>query len=800
MYSLKEIAHIVNGKLVGNPNVIIKNLITDTRRINDAQNSVFFALVTDKNNGHNYIKDAVEKNIAAAIVNKQPQTDCTYILVKDTLAALQALSKHHRKQYKYPIVGITGSNGKTIVKEWISFLLQDQFNVCKNPKSYNSQIGVPLSVWGLKNKHNLGVFEAGISKPNEMELLQDILAPSIGVFTHLGDAHSENFESDENKLNEKLKLFKESKTIICPANNLTVLNAIKKLNKNTFTWGSDAGCNLHVIPNLEGNYTVTYNSESFIINPPNLDKASIENTFTALATCLALGCKMENIAVKIESLPSIDMRLQQVSGVNGNQLILDYYNFDFKSVSIAFDFLKQQQPKADITVILSDILGSNLDKHSLYKNLNNVLVRNNVSKLIGVGTEIHLQAEEFNLPSKFYKSTAELIANYPFYELKNQTILIKGARPFEFEKIADILKTKTHQTVLEVNLTKLQHNIDVIKSILPKQTKIMAMVKALGYGSGDYQIAKKLEHNNIDYLGVAYTDEAMQLRRAGITTPIVVLNPDLNWLEPYTDYNIEPVIYSFESLNKVKKKPIKIHLEIDTGMHRLGFSKLDYPKLLKEIAQLNKTEVVAIFSHLAVADNDDKAAFTAQQIKEFKAISTEVERVLSRKIMKHLSNTAGIEKHPNALFDIVRLGIGLYGVSSKGKKSSLTPVSTFKSYITQIKTIPANEGVGYGNYDASSYGRKIAIIAVGYADGFSRKFSRGVGSFIINNKKAPVVGNVCMDMTMCDVTSIECKVGDEAIIFGNSPTVSELAKTLDTIPYEILTNVSERVTRVFFQE
>ena len=800
LYRLKTIADIVNGKLHGDGALEILNIYTDTRSSRQ-HSALFIAIKTAKNNGNTFVPQAINQGTKAVLVSTKPKIDCNYILVEDTLDALQMLATHHRNQFTIPIVAITGSNGKTIVKEWLSTLLNDNHTVCKSPKSFNSQMGVPLSVWRLKGDHHtLGIFEAGISHPNKMDNLRRIIQPTIGVFTHLGDSHSANFESIEQKLSEKLQLFANCDTIVCSSYQPEVLSAVKKLGKNTFTWGNDAESNLYVVPSTSNEYTVTYLSKSYQVKLPTTDKATVENSFTSLATALALGEEIEPLITKLAVLPTIDMRLQQVEGAQGNTLILDFYNSDFQSVDIAFDFLKQQNTHKKITVILSDILENNLEPSKLYEEVNSVLQKHNVSQLVGIGKQISNAQSAFDLPSMFYPDTASFLKQHPVYELKDECILLKGARIFEFEKIAERLRKRTHQTCLEINLSRMQQNIDVIKSKVGSQTKVMAMVKALAYGSGDYQIAKLLQKNNIDYLGVAYTDEATQLRASGISTPIMVLNPDLTDLTPYQEDDIQPVIYSFASLEKVIKEDIVIHLEFDTGMRRLGFHKEDIPLLVSKLQTNKSLTVASVFSHLAASDDDSLDDFTQQQISDFNYISTTLENELGTPILKHLANTAAIERLPSATFDMVRMGIGLYGISSLENDVTLQPVGTFKSYISQIKTVPANTGIGYGQHSKTSTDRRIAIVAVGYADGYSRSFSQGKGAFTIHNKHAPIVGNVCMDMSMCDVSHIDCSEGDEVIIFGDNPRVEELAKTIGTISYEILVKVSERVNRVFYQE
>lgn len=800
LYSIAQIAQIVDGSLHADGLLYVTTLSTDTRKIWQPESCLFIAINTPKNNGHYYIHQATKQGVAAVLVSEVPKEKVPYILVSDTILALHKLAAYHRSSFDIATVAVTGSNGKTIVKEWIAYLCQDSYSVFKSPKSYNSQIGVPLSVWQLNGSYNLAILEAGISMPSEMEKLARIIKPKIGVFTHFGDAHAANFAQDTDRLAEKLKLFASCETIVCPANQPRVLAAIKALNKKTVTWGSSMLCDIHIVKNMAEGFTMTYLGQSYNVQLPHLDKASIENTFTAIATALVLEADCDTVAERVKTLPKIDIRLQQVEGVNSNELILDYYNADYQSTVIALDFLKQQNTRDHSVVILSDILQSNVPDLELYASINSLLADGKISEIVAIGERVSLCQSAFDIPASFYKSTEEFLLKHPLHEFRNCTLLLKGAREFEFEKIAERMRIKTHQTRLEVNLTRLKNNIDQVKSTVGPNTKMVAMVKALGYGSGGYQIAKLLENNNVDYLGVAYTDEATALRAAGISMPIMVLNPDLADLMPYIEHHIEPVIYSFESLQKVKSAAIRIHLEFDTGMHRLGFDKKDVLHLCNELSADHGPTVVSVFSHLATSDDRAMDSFSKKQIADFATISEEIEQKLNIPILKHLANTAGIERFAEARFDMVRLGIGLYGISASGYASKLQPVSTFKSYITQIRTVAAGDGIGYGQHDKADKDRQIAVVAVGYADGYNRQFSQGKGSFLIQNRAAKVVGNVCMDMTMCDVTDIDCKAGDEVIIFGDSPRVEELAKQINTIPYEILTNVSERVTRVFYQE
>lgn len=800
MYSLSEIAKIVHGQIHGNDSLKINHLYTDTRKIQEKNNTLFFAITTPKDDGHRYIKQALKMGVTAVVVSKKPNIDCTYILVNDSLLALQELTKKWREKFNLPVFGITGSNGKTIVKEWLSFLLQHSYSLCKNPKSYNSQIGVPHSVWQLNTNHTLGIFEAGISAPGEMEKLNRIIQPNIGIFTYLGDAHGHHFQSQQEKLIEKIKLFENCSHVICPDGQPKVIKALEKAKVIPFTWGNNPKSIVQIkqLPNRE--YSVRFKDSIQQITLPFSDKASIQNAFTALTAALFIGEDLDAVCEKLANLPIVDMRLQQTAGIYNTQLILDYYNADYQSVVMAIDFLNQQKVEGQkCVVILSDIMESDLSDKKLYKKLNTLLTNNHIQEFIAIGPNISKHQDCFSLSSAFYPDTITFLKKHPTHQFKDKMVVLKGAREYKFEHIAERLKLKTHQTALYVNLTRLQKNINTIKNTIGPNTQLMAMVKAFAYGNGGHQLAKLLEYNKIDYLGVAYTDEATQLKNADISTPIMVLNPDLTDLTPYTDFTIQPVVYNASSLDKIKDTPINVHIELDTGMHRLGFSENELEHLIATLKEHPNIHVVSIFSHLAAADDPELDSFSLQQIDSFKKSAQKIELALGIQTIKHIANTAGIERFNSAKMDMVRLGIGLYGVSSAAQ-TNLLPVSSFKSYITQIRTVPAGDGIGYGNLNAVDYDRKIAIIAVGYADGYSRLNSQGVGVMLINGQRATVVGNVCMDMTFCDVTHIPCQEKDEVIIFGDNPSVEEVSSRIKTIPYEILTSVSNRVNRVFFQE
>ncbi|MFY0643845.1 MAG: bifunctional UDP-N-acetylmuramoyl-tripeptide:D-alanyl-D-alanine ligase/alanine racemase [Bacteroidia bacterium] len=809
MYTLGDIAKIVDAKLIGDSNFLIKDLVYDSRKLAQDKDSLFIALVTNKGDGHHYLHQVKQAGIKAVLV-QQPSDENGFhqLIVKDSLKALQALAKHHRLSVNARMIGITGSNGKTIVKEWLSSLLMSSFKVFKSPKSYNSQLGVALSLWRIQEHHELALIEAGISQPGEMEVLEKMIQPEIGIFTHLGDAHDAQFTDKAQKLKEKLKLFRNSKIVICHHEEY-ILNYLQPLGVSVFSWGNHDNAEVRVSQmetfKESTKVQIEYNGKSKEFTIPFKDKASVENALHCLSCCLYLGLDFEEISSGLASLTAIDMRLQELSGMNGNTLTLDYYNSDLSSLSIALDLLSQQSDSKSKVVILSDILETEFQNEELYTKVNEILLRHGISKLLAIGPGLFANQQTITIDSEFYETTEDFIGSFPSYQIKDSAILIKGARKFQFEKIVELMSKQTHETVLEVNMSSLQHNLDIHRALIPKETKLMAMVKAFAYGSGGHQIAKLLEFNKIDYLTVAYVDEAVQLRRAGITTPIMVLNSDLSKFQTLIDFQIEVVIYSYEMLQDLVKRldgeNMNIHLEFDTGMHRLGFDSSEIEEIASLLNQHQNIEIASVFSHLSSADDERHDIYTKEQLDAFHAICDQLAKRTSKKFIRHIANTAGIQRFSESTMDMVRLGIGLYGIGADNEfRKKLKPVGQFSSYIAQIRTVKAGEGIGYGQRDPSHKDRKIAVIAVGYADGFNRHFSRGLGSFCINGQRADVVGNVCMDMTMCDVSDIECKVGDRAIIFGEDPHVEELAVKLDTISYDILTSVSERVNRVYYQE
>ncbi len=827
-HSITEIADSIKGELhVGSTKQhIIKDILIDSRQLISPDHCVFIALKSKRNNGHNYIAELYAKGIRYFIVSTIPANlkqfvEASFIRVDNTLESLQLLSILHRNRFDIPIIGITGSNGKTIIKEWLYQLLRDEKSIIRSPKSYNSQIGVPLSVWQINNTHNLGIFEAGISEPDEMDRLQAIIQPTIGVFSNIGNAHDENFINLQQKAGEKLKLFRKVNTLVYCSDYPEIQGVIIRseiLNRiKSFTWSIKEDADLQIISkNKEKKLTTItakYLGEINKITIPFTDDASIENAIHCWAVMLHLGFSNNAIAERMLLLVSIAMRLELKEGINNCSVINDSYNSDINSLSIALDFLTQQKQHSKKTVILSDILQSGQNELNLYGYIAELLENKGVQKLIGIGPSISNHQGCFKMVKCFFQSTGEFLNNFPLTSFNNESILLKGARIFEFEQISKALQQKAHETVLEINLTSLINNLNFYRSKLKNpETKIIGMVKAFSYGSGSFEIANALQFHQIDYLAVAYADEGVELRKAGIHSPIMVMNPDEQSFDSIIKHNLEPEIYSFRVLDLLENsirdniipenKPIKIHIKLDTGMHRLGFEKSDLNQLIKRILENKSVYVQSIFSHLAASQDKKHDSFSNHQIEQFKEMSSYIiSHTDDHPILLHMLNSEGINRFPDAQFDMVRLGIGMYGVSfDKKQQEKLENVTTLKSSISQIKKVKALETIGYNREGKAKKSMKIAIVPVGYADGMSLRLGNGVGKLSVKGKFAKIIGNICMDMCMIDITGMNVKEGDEVIIFGKDYLITELASSINTIPYEILTAISRRVKRIYFQE
>ena len=816
-FSNQNIEKILHAKRFGDNYVAIETISIDSRSLQNNKNALFFALVGPNNDAHIYIEALIDKGVQNFVVTHIPEElagKATFFVVENTLDALQRYAAHHRSLFKFPVIGLTGSNGKTIVKEWLNFLLSPDFNVIRSPKSYNSQVGVPLSVFAINEMHNLGIFEAGISKMNEMEKLETIIRPTIGVLTNIGSAHDEGFENLEQKIKEKLQLFKHSKRLIYQKNKEidSVLASILPLGaRGLFSWSfSDKTADVFVIKTVLQDKTilqVEYKETHFEFEISFQDEASIENALSCVMVLLSFNYDPETIQNRMKWLYPVEMRLKVKNGINHCTLIDDSYSSDFQSLKIALDFLESQTQFKNKTIILSDIFQSGLPNETLYSKVAELISSHNINRVIGIGETISAFKNKFD-NGVVFKNTTDFFERFNTLNFNNEAVLIKGARHFQFEEIVAALEEKTHETVLEVNLNAISHNLSYFKSKLNPTTKIMVMVKAFGYGSGGFEIAKLLEYHKVDYLGVAFADEGIALKNAGIRLPIMVLNPETSSFSAIIQYKLEPEIYSLKGLNAFLKiaeqrnlKKFPIHIKLDTGMHRLGFSEENIAELISVLKDNPFVAVKSILSHMATSDAFEHKEFADSQIDLFEKLSTKMMLELQISPIRHILNTSGISNFPKAQYDMVRLGIGLYGVSNDAEEQKyLENVGTLKSIISQIRTINAGESVGYGRRFVADKSTKIATIPIGYADGISRHWGNGIGFITINSQKATIIGSICMDMLMVNVTGISCKEGDSVVIFGESPSVSFIAEQLKTIPYEILTSISHRVKRIFYRE
>lgn len=819
MYTIEKIAEILqaSSKLV-NKDAEILQLLTDSRRLIFPETTLFFAIITKHRDAHIFISELYERGINNFIVRKDFDashfTQANFIFVDDTLIALQQIAAVHRKQFSYPVIGITGSNGKTIVKEWLYQLLSPDFNIVRSPRSYNSQIGVPLSVWQMNENYNLAIIEAGISQPGEMQHLEKIIQPTIGVFTNLGNAHDENFFSQEQKIKEKSILFKQSKEVIVNADDDLLAVLKHKTNAQLFTWGENNSTDVSV-KSLEKKDAATfvslaYKQKNFEIIIPFIDDASVKNAITCICVLLYFEIHINAIKERILLLQPIDMRLQLTPAINNCALINDSYSFDIASFSVALDFMQQQSQFTQKTIILSDLPGA--DSKGVYAEIIYMLKAKNIKRAIVVG-------EQWSVYYPFLQEAIERVQQFATTEIfllqfsanhfRDELILLKGARKFGFENIAAVLQQKVHQTVMEINLTAMVHNLNEYRRILNPGVKIMAMVKASGYGSGSTEIASVLQFHKVDFLAVAYADEGVELRKANIRLPIMIMNMDESAFEPVIQYNLEPEIYSLSILKKfdafLDKQGLQqypVHIKLDTGMHRLGFDVREVDEMINYIKINNRVVIKSVFSHLTSGEDVSDDAFTFQQAEKLSNACIKIKDGLGYSFMQHISNSAATILKPQLQMDMVRIGIGLYGIdASHSNKLALKPVVSLKTTIAQLRKVKAGETVGYNRKGKIVRDAVIATLRIGYADGLRRCLSNGKGKVFIKNNYVPVTGNIAMDMTMVDVTNVDdVKEEDEAEIFGAHISVEEVAANCGTIAYEMLTGVSQRVKRIYVEE
>ena len=859
-YSIEKITTLIGARRIGQTDAQIGWLLTDSRSLCFPEETLFFALTSARNDGHKYIPDLYRRGVRNFVVSKSPnpgdlETDANYLVVPSPLAALQRLAERHRDEFDIPIIGITGSNGKTMVKEWLYQLLLPSQKIVRSPRSYNSQIGVPLSVWLLNEQTEVGIFEAGISQPGEMSALRDIIQPTIGVLTSLGAAHQENFRSIEEKCMEKLELMHDTEAMVYCSDNDIVSRCIRRMQYKgeKIAWSrSDSNAPFFVKAVVTGNRK-DYSPSSFLLPPsstityiyqaeentytiPFIDEASIENSITCAAVALHLGLTPAQLADRMPRLEPVAMRLEVKQGQHGCILINDSYNSDINSLDIALDFMNRRESSPpelggvrgglNKVLILSDIFQSGVAPDLLYAQVSDLCLKRGIDKFIGIGPELSAQADRIQIANKqFFADVNHFLASNAFNDLHDELILLKGARPFGFDKITEQLEQKVHETILEVNLNAVVENLNYYRSFLKPETKMVCMIKADAYGAGAVEIAKTLQDHRVDYLAVAVADEGVTLRKAGITANIMIMNPEMTAFKTMFDYDLEPEVYSFRLLDALIKAARKegitgwpVHIKLDTGMHRLGFN-VGYSPLLSrrgegwsdqrsfdEIDELidrlkHQNAIIprSVFSHFVGSDSDDFDAFSARQFELFEQGSQKLQSAFSHKILRHMDNSAGIEHFPERQMDMCRLGLGLYGVDPRDNRM-LSTVSTLKTTILQLRHVPAGDTVGYSRKGKIERNSVIAAIPIGYADGLNRHLGNRHGYCLVHDQKAEYVGNICMDVAMIDVTDIPCQEGDQVEIFGEHLPVTVLSDIIDTIPYEVLTAVSNRVKRVYFQD
>lgn len=787
--NLKILSTLIGAHTLGECQGEIDWLLSDSRSLCFPETSLFFAIRTPRGDGHRYIPELFRRGVRAFVVNRDFALNvsdfpgATFLLVPDSLRAMQRLAERHRESFDIPIIGITGSNGKTIVKEWLYQLLSSDYAVTRSPRSYNSQIGVPLSIWGLNEHSQLGVFEAAISQPGEMQALQRMIQPTIGVFTCLGPAHQENFESMEQKCREKIALFRDAEAIIYPAGNHIVETALM-----------EAAYPGKLIP-----WQATGNVEE-------------DNRAVCATVCRYLCMTEEVLQERLKRLEPVAMRLEVKEGRNGCTIINDAYNSDLTSLDIALDYMNRRPERGDKTrtVILSDIQQTGIPAEELYQHVAELLAKRGVERLVGVGEEISRQCDSFSkLPAKcsFFPNTEAVLQSEEFNALKDSIVLVKGARSFHFETLTENLENRVHETILEVNLSAVIENLNYYRSFLKPETKMVCMVKADAYGAGAVQVAKCLQEHRVDYLAVAVADEGVELRQAGITSNIIIMNPEMSSFPTLFRYGLEPEVYSFRLLEALIHAAVQegvtnfpVHIKLDTGMHRMGFHPIDdMPRLIDLLRRQTSVVPRSVFSHFVGSDSDDFDAFSAQQYALFLKGSDALRNAFSHQILRHICNSAGIEHFPERQMEMVRLGLGLYGINSRNN-AMLTNVSTLRTTILQIHDVPAGDSIGYSRRTIVDRDSRIASIPIGYADGLDRRFGNHGGYCLVNGQRAPYVGNICMDVCMVDVTDVPCQEGDSVVIFGEQLPPTVLSDALGTIPYEVLTGISNRVKRVYFRE
>ena len=823
-YHSSEIQTLIQAQPLGRESSdFLEHLLIDSRKLVFPKTTLFFAIKTSKRDGHQFIGELYRRGVRNFVIEEQIEfenfPEAKFLLVKQVVHALQVLAASHRKKFNYPVIGITGSNGKTIVKEWLNHLLQHSFNIVRSPRSYNSQLGVPLSIWQMSENNNLGIFEAGISAKGEMQQLEDIVAPTVGIISNIGEAHSEGFESISDKLAEKLVLFKSSQFLVYCKDQVIVDEAIQKKIKEgpfpkTITWGVNTDADINILEKKVGSgrteIKASHKNKAYSFSIPYSDPAAIENAMHCFAASIVLG-KADEVLTHMGDLPPLSMRLEIKEGQNQCTLINDSYNADLNGLLSALEFMGMQGEQEKRTVILSDLAGVAGDSAAMYATLAAHLHEKKVSRIVGIGRAFLDHANAFSreiFQVELYATTTEFLKNFHSSSFRNEIILIKGARAFRFEQISHLLERKVHQTRLEIDLGAITNNLKAYKGSLHAGTGIMVMVKAFSYGAGSYEVANLLQFHRVEYLAVAYVDEGVELRKAGIHLPIMVMNTEAQAFPELLEYNLEPEIYSIEIANLFHQYLLSegiayfpIHIKLDTGMHRLGFEEGNLQELINILSKGHVFKVQSVFTHLVASEDPAEDGFTRSQVSAFDRSCALIQACLGYSFLRHASNTAAISRHPNLQYDLVRLGIGLYGVDPGNSMLELVESGTLRTTISQIKEVKAGESVGYGRKAILKRDSRIATIRIGYADGYPRNLGNGNGSVWINGQLVKTVGNVCMDMTMVDITEYpDIHLNDEVVVFGKENSIKKVAADAQTIAYEIMTGISQRVPRVYFGE
>jgi Alr-MurF fusion protein len=813
--SLQHIAKVTNATVLGDSGRVVRYLATDSRSLPGIEDVMFVAIRGDRHDGNDYTEELYKRGVRIFLTDRMPHRDgmeeATFCVVKDSLSALQELAAERRRSFPGTVIGITGSNGKTIVKEWLSQMLQHEMSVVRSPRSYNSQLGVPLSLWQLSDRYEVAVIEAGISLPGEMAKLEQMIAPDIGVLTNIGPAHRENFRSDREKLSEKLQLFRNCRKLIYRSDTFvdgTGIEAyLQNMEPETISWSLSGAarysCQIFRAGNDSRELEMKVDQEHHRFELPFSDDASLENLIHGIVLMKELGIGFRRIGQLLQQLEPVEMRLETLKGVFGSTLVNDVYNSDLAGLKVAIDVLMQQQRHKDKVVILSDLFQSGLDDRTLYGEVAGLLKFKNVRRIYCIGNNISGQRDQFPDGTKFFRDTESFLSEFDPKEIEQSAVLIKGARKFHFEDITQQLQLQYHKTVLEINVSEMIRNLNYYRSLLKPSTRIMVMVKALSYGAGAHEIAELLQHEKIGYLAVAFPDEGIRLRKSGVQLPVMVMNTDPGDYRKLLENHLEPEIYNREGLERFLKDCLylglsgqPVHIKLDTGMHRLGFEERDIDWLVGKLTA-REIKVKSLFTHLAGSDDPMLDEFTRAQVAALQRMAIPIKAVAGDEILLHALNSSGIERFPELQMDMVRIGIGLYG---QGKSKKLEPVSTFRTIISQIREIAPGETVGYGRSGVVTRPSRIATIPVGYADGINRHLGNGNYAFYLNGGFAPTIGHICMDMTMLDITDIDATVGDQVELFGRNCPVKAMAEQLGTIVYEVLTGIPERVKRVYIRE